>query len=77
MEALLDIFDGENIFGVFLKLFGIVLGLLYLFFSIILLKQVQSMKKVVSVHDSGLLLMMAYMQIGISFVIVAYALFIL
>lgn len=77
MDGLETLFESRFIIGLFIKLFGIVLGLLYLFFSIILVKQVQSMKRTVTVHDGGMLLMTAYVQVGISLIIVAYALFFL
>jgi len=77
MEPLLDFLKNQSLFSLFLKLFGIVLGLLYLFFSIIMIRQVSSMKRTVSVNDSSLLLIFTYIQVFLAAVIVFFAFFIL
>ena len=76
MEALIDFINGDLV-GFFLKLFGIVLGFLYVFFSLIIVKQVRSMEKVVTIQDNGLLMMMAYLQVVLALLVVGFALVIL
>lgn len=76
MEAIISFFQGD-LLGFFLKLFGIVIGMLYVFFSIIIIKQVNTMKNVVTINDSGLLIMMAYVQLGLALLVVGFALVIL
>jgi len=73
----LDFFNQEGIFGIFLKLFGVVSGFLYLFFSMIMLRQVRIMRKTVTFEDKGVLELGAYSQIVLAAIIVVYALFIL
>lgn len=68
-------------FGIFLslviKLFAIVSSLLYLFFSIVIKKQVQIMKRTVEIQDRGLLLLTGYIQLILAIILVFYSLFIL
>ncbi|OGK15821.1 hypothetical protein A3H80_03250 [Candidatus Roizmanbacteria bacterium RIFCSPLOWO2_02_FULL_37_19] len=77
MEPLLEFLDAQHLFSFFLKLFGVTLGLLYLFFAVIMIRQVISMKRTVSVKDGGILLIISYIQVSLATVIVFYALFIL
>ena len=74
---IIEYFNQAGIFGIFLKPFGIVIGMLYLFFAIVTMRQVRSMRKTVSFRDRGFLEMGAYTQIVLAVVILIYALFIL
>ena len=76
MEALISFLEGDLI-GFFLKLFGIVIGLLYVFFALIVVKQIKTMERVVTLHDNGLLLILGYVQLGLALLVVAFALVIL
>lgn len=76
-NSIVNFFNQADIFGIFLKPFGIVLGFLYLFFSIVVLRQVRSMRKTVTFHDRGFLELGSYAQIILATVILVYALFIL
>jgi hypothetical protein len=49
--SVLEFFNTQHIFGIFLKLFGVIVGFLYLFFSLIILRQVGVMKKTVTFED--------------------------
>lgn len=73
----IEFFNQEHIFGIFLKLFGVVIGFLYLFFSLIILRQIDVMRKTVTFEDGGKLELGAYVQIVLATVIVVFALFIL
>lgn len=77
MDILVDFITGDNLLSTFLKLFGIVLGLLYLFFSIIVVQQVRTMKKVVQIEDSGTLTFVSHIQVMLALLVVIFALFIL
>ena len=76
-DSFLSIFNSGGLFSFFIKLFGIVLGLLYLFFSVIMFRQIEVMKRTVTVKDQDLLDSGAYLQIMLSALILFYALFIL
>lgn len=73
----MDFFADNNVIGIFLKLFGVVLGFLYLFFAWVLIKQIQSLEKTVDIDDDGLLILLARIQLVLALVIVLFALFIL
>lgn len=75
----MDIFSAfsnpSQVIALFVKLFGIVLGFLYIFYSLIVVRQVMVMKKEVSFNDSGLILTIAYVQLFLAMVIAIFALF--
>lgn len=77
MELIIDFFTESDLLSIFLKLFGIVIGLLYLFFSIIMIKQVESMKRTVTIDDGGLLIFLSYLQVAFAALIVFAAIFII
>ncbi len=66
-----------NLITFFTKLFGIVFGGLYLFFTLILVQQVVTLKKVVKINDGGLLLLVAQVQFILAIAILLYAIIIL
>ena len=70
-------FNQQGIFGIFLKLFGVVIGFLYIFFSVIILQQVKIMRQAITFEDKGILELGAYTQIVLAVIIVVFALFIL
>ncbi len=73
----MDFFTDNNVIALFLKLFGIVLGFLYLFFAWVLIMQIKSLEKTVDIDDDGLLILLARIQLVLAVVIVLFALFIL
>lgn len=77
MEALTNFLFNTNLVSLFIKLFGVVGGFLYLFFSVIMIRQVDTMKKTVTVNDKGLLVILTYTQVGLASLVLFYALFIL
>lgn len=77
MEVLIDLFSAENLVGTFIKLFGVVFGFLYLFFTIIMVQQVRSMKSVIKFEDGGTLVAVSIVQVILALLVVGYALFIL
>lgn len=80
MEIIDNIFSfiqNGNLIVFFSKLFGIVVGGLYLFFTLITVQQVTTMKKAVGVHDGGLLLLFAQIQFLAAIAIVLYAIVLL
>jgi len=74
---MVDLFLNGDILGIFIKLFGIVLGILYLFFCIILIRQLSTMRKTLTINDGGILDLVAYVQALLAAFLVFYALFIL
>ncbi|MBP9815620.1 hypothetical protein KBD09_00070 [Candidatus Woesebacteria bacterium] len=74
---MIDLFLNGDIFGLFIKLFGVVLGILYMFFCIILIRQLGTMRKTLSINDGGILDLIAYIQALLAAFLVFYALFIL
>lgn len=76
METLLEFLNGD-LLGFFLKLFGIVVGLLYVFFAFIITRQVRAMERVLTLKDNGLLRLIANIQLILALLVVGYALVIL
>jgi hypothetical protein len=77
MEAFFDFFNSGNLLSIFIKLFGIVLGIMYILFSVVMIKQISSMKEAVNVSDQGVLHLAALLQLGFALLVVFYALFVL
>lgn len=73
----IDFINEADLFSLFLKLFGVVVGALYLFFSVVMVKQVETMKRTITIQDNGLLDIVAYVQVLLSFIALVFALFIL
>lgn len=73
----MEFFNNTNLLQMFLKLFGIVMAFLYMFFAWVLIKQIQSLEKTVDIHEDGLLILLARIQLVLAIVIVLLALFIL
>ncbi len=66
-----------DLVGVFIKLFGVVSSILYMFFAIILIKQLESLRKTLSINDGGIYTIVAYVQALVAAFLVFYALFVL
>ncbi|OGK30334.1 hypothetical protein A3I56_02895 [Candidatus Roizmanbacteria bacterium RIFCSPLOWO2_02_FULL_43_10] len=77
MNAFIEFFNKGDAVNLLIKLFGIVGGFLYFFFAWVMIGQIRALKKTIEVHDEGLLITLAYVQLILSAVIVLYALFIL
>ena len=74
---MVDFFLNGDIVGLFIKLFGVIAGILYLFFTIILIRQLDTMRKTLSINDGGILNIMAYIQAILAAFVVFYAFFVL
>lgn len=67
----------NKLLGITVKLFGIVLSGFYIVFSIVIIRQVQVMKRTVEVKDYGVLSFLAFIQLIAASVLFLYSLFIL
>lgn len=74
---MIDLLLTGNLLAIFIKLFGVVLSILYMFFCIILIRQLATMRKTLSIHDGGVLDIVAYIQALLAAFLVFYALFVL
>lgn len=70
-------FNSFDFLSFFIKTFGIVLGFLYMGFTFILVKQVDTLKKTIIIPDKDLFLYIGLIQFVFSGIIVIYAIFIL
>lgn len=78
MENFLHLFSSqEQIIAIFIKLFGIVLSFVYVLFSIVFVRQIGVMKKVVEIEDKGLLTLSGTIQLLLAATLFFYSLFIL
>lgn len=75
MESIIQAISSGSVVGLFLKLFGVVIGFLYLFYSIVIVRQVGLMKTVVTIQDGGVLKILAFLQVLLALAIVIFALF--
>lgn len=73
MDNILTFFDSVDVLSIFIKLFGIVLMLIYLVFAFILQRQVVNLKKTVQVGDKGFVNLIAQIHLGIAILIFWYA----
>jgi hypothetical protein len=75
MENVIHLISDGDIISLFIKLFGVVLGFLYLFYSLVIVRQVSVMRHEVAIQDGGLLLMVSYVQVFLALVVLIFALF--
>jgi Family of unknown function (DUF5657) len=75
MESIIQAISSGSVVGLFLKLFGVVIGFLYLFYALVIVRQVGLMKTVVTIHDGGVLKILAFLQVLLALAIVIFALF--
>ena len=77
MEEFFKFFNSPALLGLFIKLFGVVIGFIYLLFAGIMIRQVSSMKEAVNIKDQGALRLAAFIQLGFAVLVVFYALVVL
>jgi hypothetical protein len=77
MDTLFGFLTSSNLVGIFIKLFGIVLSLLYFAYTFIVYRQVGILEKAIEVNDNGLLPIAAFIQLILSLILIVYSLFIL
>lgn len=75
--GLLDFLQSGRLLDMFIKLFGLVLGGLYVFFSVIMIRQVEVMGRTIRISNHGVLNFFAYLQLAFSIIILIYAIFLL
>ena len=71
---LADFFSGEHIFGLFFKTFAVVFSILYIIYSIVILKQTQIMTKTINTGNNSLIRLISLLQIGIGIVLLFFSL---
>ena len=67
----------RSLIDIILKFTGILVASLYVFFALVIIRQIGAMKKVVELHDNGLLLLASYIQLIVAIVLLLYSLFVL
>lgn len=72
-----DFFSGIKFVDLIIKLFGGFFAVFYLFFSVVILRQTQIMKKTVKIQDGGWLLFFGFIQCILSILLIIYCFFIL
>ena len=77
IESVFSFIQSGDLIGFFTKLFGIALGGIYLFFTIIMMYQIMSLKKLVELSDKGVLLILSYFQVIIATVLILYSILVL
>lgn len=70
-------FQSAGILDVIFKVSGVALSLIYLAFSFVMIKQVESMKKVLLTDKGGALNMLAYIQFFTALLLLLYSIVIL
>lgn len=69
--------DFQDVFGIIIKLAGIIGSIFYILFALVMIRQIGSMKKVVELRDRGLLLFVAYIQLIVTIILLLFSLLIL
>lgn len=77
INQILNELNLRSLLSLAIKIFGIVGAFIYLFFAIILIKQVKVMKKAIEIRDGGLLSVVAFIQLILIIILLLYSLFIL
>ncbi len=77
INDIFNFFTSLSLFSLFIKLFGIIFGGLYLLFAIIMIRQIEILKNAINVHDQGILLTLSYLQTFFAAIVFIYALLIL
>ncbi len=72
-----DVAGFRAFIDIVLKVTGILVSVGYVIYSLVIIRQVGSMKKVVELQDNGLLLFFSYIQLGIALLLFIYSLLIL
>ncbi len=70
-------FEASNLLNIGIKIAGFFVTFMYILYSLVIIRQVQAMKKVIEIADRGLLLMTAYVQLSIAIILFFYSLLIL
>ncbi|OGK27965.1 hypothetical protein A3D80_04050 [Candidatus Roizmanbacteria bacterium RIFCSPHIGHO2_02_FULL_40_13b] len=66
-----------NLLSVFIKLFGITLSMLYILFSLVIIRQISQLRVSIEVHDNGLLDLLGKIQLIFAIILFIYSIIIL
>ncbi len=72
-----NLFSGQNIVNFFFKAFAIVFSLMYIIYSLVILKQTQVMTKTLQSSSGSFILLISLIQIGIGIVLLFLSLMLL
>ena len=76
-ESIITFIESGDVLSFFIKAFAIVMLFLYFFYALIFIRQIQVMKKILTLADGGSLLALAYFQMIAVIVLLVYAVLIL
>lgn len=66
-----------NLLAMFIKLFGIVLSMLYFLYAFVMSRQIIVLIKTIQIHDNGILKLAGMVQVILSLILLAYSILIL
>ena len=66
-----------NLLSVFIKLFCITLSMLYILFSLVIIRQISQLRVSIEVHDNGLLDLLGKIQLIFAIILFIYSIIIL
>lgn len=77
LDSVISFIQSGDVLSFFIKAFAVVMLSLYFFYALIFIRQIQVMKKILTLRDGGLLLLLAYFQIIAVIALLVYAVLIL
>ncbi len=77
MDTFIQTISELNIITVFIRLFALVFGLLYVFYSGIFIRQVFAMAETLTFEDNSILRILSYVQLGLALFVLLASLFLL
>ncbi len=77
LDALFSNVDYKIFFDYGFKIASVVISIVYLYYSLVFIRQVSMMKETISINDGNFLNFLAYCQLGISVFIFLYAILVL
>lgn len=77
INRLIETLNPANFLAVSIKIFGLVAAMFYIVFAIVIIRQVQVMKKTVMIRDWGFLSLFVVIQLGLGLILLIYDLLIL
>ncbi len=77
MDAFIQAITHLNVVTVFIRLFALVFGLLYLFYSGIFIRQVFAMAETLTFEDNSVLRILSYVQLGLAIFVLLASIFLL
>lgn len=77
MDAFIQAIEQLNVVTVFIRLFALVFGLLYLFYSGIFIRQVFAMAETLTFEDNSVVRILSYVQLGLAIFVLLASIFLL